>query len=306
MTKPHRLRPGDRIALVAPASPLKHDDLASGIAELRSLGFDVVYDERVLLRTSYVAGSPKVRAAVLTEAWRDPSVRGIVATRGGYGSAQVLPLLDPELVRSARKPFVGYSDLTAMLSWHLQLGLACFHGPMIERRLARGAQAYHQASFLAALCDPAPMGELQPETLETFYAGEASGLLVGGTLTQLTASLGTPWAFDPPPGCVLFIEDIGERPYRIDRMLTQLTQAGILARASAIVFGVFPDCDEPGGQVQIRDTLRLLTADFSGPVLFGFPSGHTPGATWTLPLGVQATVIGGPRPVIRIDESAVE
>lgn len=306
MIKPRRLRQGDRVALVAPASPLKHDDLAAGIAELQSLGFEVTYDERVLLRAGYVAGPPSARAAVLTDAWRDPSVRALIATRGGYGSAQLLPLLDPALVRNARKPFVGYSDLTAMLSWHLQLGLACFHGPMIERRLARGMGAYHRESFLAALCDPAPMGELTPGTLETFHAGEASGVLVGGTLTQLVSSFGTPWAFDPPAGSVLFLEDVGERPYRVDRMLTQLTQSGVLARVAAIIFGVFPQCDEPGGQVLIRDTLRSLTEGFPGPVLFGFPSGHTPGPTWTLPLGVQATVVGGAKPLVSIDEAAVE
>lgn len=306
MIRPYRLRPGDRVALVAPASPLKHDDLEAGIAELRALGFDPVYDERVLRRSRYVAGAPETRAAVLAEAWRDPDVRALIATRGGYGSAQVLPLLDPALARAARKPFVGYSDITAMLTWHLQAGLVAFHGPMIERRLARGPEAYHRDSFLAALCQAVPMGELAPETLETFTPGEARGPLVGGTLTQLAASLGTPWAFTPPEGAILFLEDIGERPYRIDRMFTQLTQAGVLARVSALIFGVFPNCDEPGGQLPIRDALREMTSEFPGPVVFGFPSGHTAGATWTLPFGVDARLVAGPRPFVAIEEAAVD
>jgi muramoyltetrapeptide carboxypeptidase len=149
-----------------------------------------------------------------------------------------------------------------------------------------------------------PMGELRPETLETLRAGEATGTLVGGTLTQLASSLGTPWAFDPPQGCILFLEDVGERPYRIHRMLTQLAQAGLLARASALVFGELPSCDEPGGEHAIRDVLREYVAGFPGPVLFGFPSGHTVGATWTLPLGVAARVTTSPAALV-IEEAAV-
>jgi muramoyltetrapeptide carboxypeptidase len=120
------------------------------------------------------------------------------------------------------------------------------------------------------------------------------------------ASMGTPWNFDPPHGCVLFLEDIGERPYRIHRLLTQAAQAGMFVNAAAIVFGEFPGCDEPGGDPAIRDVLRDFTAEFRGPVLFNFPSGHTRGATWTLPLGVKAEVAGGPSPVVRVLEAAVE
>jgi muramoyltetrapeptide carboxypeptidase len=120
------------------------------------------------------------------------------------------------------------------------------------------------------------------------------------------ASMGTPWAFDPPPGSILFLEDIGERPYRIHRLLTQAAQARILERVSAIVFGEFPGCDEPGGDPAIRDVLRDFTSEFRGPVLFNFPSGHTAGPTWTLPFGVKAEIVGGPAPVVRILEAAVE
>jgi muramoyltetrapeptide carboxypeptidase len=120
------------------------------------------------------------------------------------------------------------------------------------------------------------------------------------------ASLGTPWAFQPPEGAILFLEDIGERPYRIHRLLTQAAQAGVFTHARAIVFGEFPGCDEPGGEPAIRDVLRDFTADLRIPVLFNFPSGHTAGATWTLPFGVRAEVVAGPAPVVRILESAVQ
>ena len=151
-----------------------------------------------------------------------------------------------------------------------------------------------------------PAGELAPSQVEVLREGTASGVMVGGTLTQLVASLGTPWAFEPPDGCVLFLEDIGERPYRIHRMLTQAAQAGMFAGARAVVFGEFPNCDEPGGDPAIKDVLRDFTSGFNGPVLFNFPSGHTAGATWTLPFGVRAEVVTKPSAGLRILEAAVE
>ena len=302
--KPRRLVKGDRVALAAPASPFRREDFDAGLRELLALGFAPVYDERVFARSRFVAGEPVLRAGVLHDAWRDPSIAAIIAVRGGYGSAQLLPLLDPVLMRAACKVFVGYSDNTALLSFHLQHGLVSFHGPMIERRLGAGPSRYDQRSFLAAVSSTEPLGMMRPESLECLKAGEAQGPLAGGTLTQLTASLGTPWAFAPPEGCVLFIEDVAERPYRIHRMLTQLSQAGIFARARGIVFGELPSCDEPGGEHPIRDVLREFVSDFSGPVLFGFPSGHSRGPTWTLPFGVQARVVTSP-PALVIEEAAV-
>jgi muramoyltetrapeptide carboxypeptidase len=226
--------------------------------------------------------------------------------RGGYGSAQLLPLLDQDLMRSARKALIGYSDITALLACYLRNGLTAIHGPMVDRRLSRGVTAYDEDSFRRVMMQPEPAGDLAPVQLETLIGGTASGVLAGGTLTQLAASLGTPWAFEAPAGGILFLEDIGERPYRIHRLLTQLSQAGIFAAARGIVFGEFPGCDEPGGNPAIKDVLRdFFSTGFSGPVLFNFPSGHTSGATWTLPFGVRAEVTGDPSPVVRILEAAV-
>jgi muramoyltetrapeptide carboxypeptidase len=150
------------------------------------------------------------------------------------------------------------------------------------------------------------MGELAPAGLESIRPGEASGRLLGGTLTQLLASLGTAFAFDPPRGHVLFLDEVGERPYRLDRMVTQLAQTGLLARASAVVIGQLPRCDEPAGEPKARTVIADLFAGFPGPVLFGFPSGHTTGPAMTLPFGVGARVIGGRTPRLVIEESAVE
>jgi muramoyltetrapeptide carboxypeptidase len=175
---------------------------------------------------------------------------------------------------------------------------------MIDRRLSAGEGAYDRASFLASLAG-APMGELAPEGVECLRTGEAAGPLFGGTLSQLVGSLGTPYAFAPPAGYVLFLDEVGERPYRLDRMLVQLRQAGLLARASAVIVGQLPNCDEPGGAVSGRAVVADGLAEFPGPVLFGFPSGHTTTPLVTLPFGVSTRVIAGAGPRVVVEESAV-
>jgi muramoyltetrapeptide carboxypeptidase len=176
---------------------------------------------------------------------------------------------------------------------------------MLDRRLSRGAQGYDADSFTRALCSRAPLGELAPDGLESVAAGEAAGPLLGGTLTQLLASLGTPFAFDPPRGYVLFIDEVGERPYRLDREVTQLAQAGLLERAAAVLIGELPNCDEPSGEISGRSVMADLFKRFPGPVVLGFPSGHTTGPAMTLPLGVQCRIVAGDRPRVVIEEPAV-
>jgi len=304
--KPIALRPGDRVAVVAPASAFPVEAFLAGLGELRALGFEPAYDESVFALDAYEAGTPQVRATALSRALADPDISGVVCARGGYGSVKLLPLLDPDLVRSARKPIVGYSDLTSLLTFCThQCGLVAFHGPMLAGQLARGGAGFDRTTFVRALTDARPLGELAPPQLESLAPGEATGPLHGGTLTQLVASIGTPYAFDPPHGHVLFVEDVGERPYRLDRMLTQLRLSGLLGRASAIVCGEMVECDEPGGTTTARDTLRRVLDGFPGPVLFGFPSGHTTGPAMTLPLGVQARVVAGTRPALVVEEGAV-
>ena len=306
MHTPRALSPGDRLAVVAPASPFSREEFDRGVDELRRLGFEPVYDESVFARLRYVAGSPAIRAAAIHAAWRDPSIAGVIGVRGGYGSAQILPLLDRDAARSACKPFIGYSDLTALLTFlTLGCGLIAFHGPMLAGRLGRGAEGYDADSFISALCRREPMGELAPPGLESIRPGEAGGPLLGGTLTQLVASLGTPFAFAPPSEYVLFLDEVGERPYRLDRMVTQLRQAGLLARATAVVVGELPRCDEPSGDPTARAVIADLFADFPGPVVIGFPSGHTVSPAMTLPFGVACRVIAGARPRLAIDEPAV-
>ena len=275
--------------------------------ELRDLGYEPVYTDDVFARDGgYVSGPPELRAAAFAQAWSDPSIAALIAVRGGYGSVHLLPLLDPAMITRTPKLFIGYSDNTTILSWlTCQCGVTALHGPMLEGRLAKGTDGYDRESFQAFLTG----GEgraLCPDGVTVVRHGEAAGSLFGGTMAQLTASLGTPYAFDPPPGCILFFEDVNERPYRLDRMLTQLRLAGILARARAIVFGEMRGCDEPGGQTTALDVIRRFASDFVGPVISGFPSGHTTGPSWTLPLGVRVRVVTSPHAGIVIEESAVE
>lgn len=307
MLKPRALEPGSRVAVVAPASPFAREEFDQGIAELRRLGFTPVYDDSVFARLKYVAGPPAERADAIHKALVDPAIAGIIAVRGGYGSAQILPLLDRDEIRRARKPFIGYSDITSLLAFvSTKCELVAFHGPTVAGRLGTGTEAYDRESFVNSLCRREAMGELTTAAVETIRNGDATGPLFGGTLAQLAASLGTPFAFSPPQGHVLFLDEVNERPYRLDRMVTQLRQAGVLARAAAVVVGELPGCDEPSGTPTARSVVADLFGDFPGPVLIGFPSGHTAGPAMTLPLGVSCRVVADRRPRLVIEEAAVE
>lgn len=305
------VRPGATVALVAPASPFPREAFDAGVAELRRLGFVPVWDARVFATdpdVPFTSGTAALRADALRAAIDDPSVDAIIAVRGGYGSLEVLPALDLSAWRGRRTAFVGYSDLTslhvALLGTAAAPGLVTVHGPMIDGRLAKGPEAYDPTSFLTSLLDH-PVGDLRPDGVEVLMPGpDVRGPVLGGTLTQLVASLGTPFAFDPPAGHVLFLDEIGERPYRVRRMLMQLSQAGLLARAAAIVCNAMPGCDEPGGTITAQATVREALRDYPGPVLFGLPSGHTAGELVTVPFGVEARVVTGRRPGLVIDEAA--
>ena len=307
MLKPRALEPGSRLAVVAPASPFPRQEFDDGIAELERLGFIPVYDDSVFARLPYMAGPAALRADAIHRALVDPTIAGIIAVRGGFGSVHVLPLLDRSEVRQAAKPFIGYSDITSLLAFvSTQCGLVAFHGPTLAGRLGRGTGAYDRETFVNALCRREPIGELTTAAVETIRSGDATGPLFGGTLAQLVASLATPFAFSPPQGHVLFLDEVNERPYRLDRMVTQLRQAGVLARAVAVVVGELPGCDEPAGAPTARSVVADLFGDFPGPVLVGFPSGHTAGPAMTLPLGVACRVVGDARPRLVIEEAAVE
>jgi muramoyltetrapeptide carboxypeptidase len=300
------LRPGGRIALVAPASSFDRKEFDAGVAEIKRLGFIPVFDECIFDRQMFTAGRPRVRTLSLLRAFDSMDADAVMAVRGGYGSTDLLPLLDIERIRRSRTAFIGYSDVTTLHSFlNGTVGLASVHGPMIEGRLAKGPSAYDPETFLRSLSTE-PLGHLAPDGLEVIQPGVAEGALVGGTITQLLSSFETPYAFRPASPHILFLDEVGERPYRLHRMLTQLRLSGRMEAAAALVFGQMPRCDEPGGAVTARDVVRDGVIGFRGPVLFGFPSGHTTTPSLSLPLGVSATVVAPPagQPTIVIDEAA--
>jgi len=236
----------------------------------------------------------------------DPEIKAIFFARGGYGSMRLAAHLDAGVVRHNPKIMLGYSDLTFLHLWlHSTTGLITFHGPLVTEM--GGMDTLTREMLVRALTDPAPLGPLPAPGARILRGGTGSGPLVGGSLSLLCHTIGTPWAPDTR-GSVLLIEEVGERPYRIDRMLQHLRLAGALREASAIVFGSFIECSEPGrGEEENRrileEILQEATEGISGPVLADYPIGHGP-VNLTVPLGARA-LVDGRRGLLVIEEPAL-
>ncbi len=306
LRKPPRLQPGDTVAVVAPASGFDSAEFDAGIEELRSLGFLPTWDESVFARGTYAAGDAALRARAFESAWTSGRASAVVGARGGYGSVQMLPHLAPSAFAERTSAFVGYSDLTSLLTYLVcHQGVVAFHGPTVAARLGRGAEGYDRDSFVRSLTEAVPLGEIGGDHVEALAAGEARGRLLGGTLSILAAAAGTPFALSPWDDTILLLEDVAERPYRLDRLVQQLRLSGAFARVRGIVLGTFPRCDEPGGAVTARGALADLFSDFAGPVVFGFPTGHVEGPAVTVPLGVQARLVADGSGRLIVEEAAV-
>ena len=295
--KPKGLKLGDTIALVAPAGPVDRAVVLAYQMHLENSGYKVQCDERMLDRKKeYLAGSDDERLNELNRAIRDPIVRGVFPVRGGYGLTRILDRVDYESLRRDPKVIVGYSDLTA-----LHLAIACksrvvsFHSPMPMSNLAQGhlpENAYSQKAFERMLfIDRNPNG-MTGEAIETpasdpirtIHAGNARGRLMGGNLSLVCATLGTPFAIEAI-GSILFLEDVNEAPYRVDRLLSQLRLAGILNSVAGIVLGQFTNKD-PNDAKEIDRVLREAMKPLSCPVVANFPVGHVP-KNATLPHGAM-------------------
>ena len=263
---------GATLGIVAPAGVVKPDALERGLALLRSWGYEVVLGEHVLARRRYCAGTREERARDLERMIAAPDVQAIVCARGGYGTAHLLPMLDATLFTAHPKLVCGYSDISPLLGFLVErCGLPALHGPMVASDFAKGASDRTAARFRALLADPrTAWSEAVPEALAP---GVASGRLVGGCLSSLIALLGTPFAVETDGG-VLLLEDVAERPYRIDRMLTQLQLAGKLDRVAAVVLGSFADCDGASADDVAAAVFRDFFTGVSYPVVAGFPAGH--------------------------------
>jgi len=286
--KPPALRPGDRVGIVAPASPVERNRFLLGCEALRVLGYEPVFDNSVFSADLYFAGSAERRARELETMFERDDIRAIVCARGGYGCNYLLPHFDLDVIRRHPKIFVGYSDVTTLLTWfHDATGLVTFHGPMVAKDFAapRGVDVPSWQAKTGGELD------LQAGALLTpVLPGRAEGKLYGGCLSMLAASLGTPYAIHTE-GTILLIEDISTRPYQLDRMLMQLKLAGKLAGVRGIVFGEMPDCaPPPDSGYTLLELLRRCVEDLNVPVAFGLNSGHVGQSNMTQAIGVRVSL----------------
>jgi muramoyltetrapeptide carboxypeptidase len=288
--KPKALRPGDVVGVAAPAGPVDEARLRRGVAEIERLGFAVRVADDVLERRGFTAGTVEGRLRQLHDLWADPAVAAIVCARGGAGTIQLLPGLDRGLLARNPKVLVGYSDITLLHLEMERLGLTSLHGPMVARELADGEEAYDRASLWHALTGEGGPYASGPDDLVALADGEAEGVLRGGCLSLLAATAGTPWAPRPPAEpAILFLEDVDEKPYRVDRLLRQVRAAGMLEGVRGVVFGEMKGC-APGidDDYSLEEVLLDALAGLDVPVALGLSSGHTPHPNVTIPLGVRA------------------
>lgn len=301
--KPPRLRPGDLIGVVSPAAAVDAETLRRGCEMIERLGFAVRVGSHALDRHRFLAGTDQVRADELTALCCDPEVRAIFCARAGYGSGRLLPLLDFPRLAQTPKIFLGYSDVTLLLNALVQRsGLVCFHGPVVAGEFATGFTPRSLAHLLGLLTTG--RGEEAIVFPTVVRAGTAEGRLIGGCLSVLVATLGTPFAIETPD-TILFLEDIGEKPYRIDRMLTHLKQAGKLEHLAGVIFGEMSGCLGDGNDPTLLLSIIAETfADYSYPIGFGLPAGHG-GENLTLPLGIQVRLDTGQRYLAFVETAVV-
>lgn len=291
MIKPNPLMPGDRIGLIAPGSAIPEAKIAKSIATLKTLGLRYKLGTYARSKNGFLAGTDNERLSDLHEMFSDTGIKGIWCLRGGYGCTRLLPSIDYELVRNNPKIFIGYSDVTALhLAFYRKSNLVTYHGPVASSeptpytmKSLREITFGHKTTIMES--------GRKEDNLETPYvisAGQAEGILVGGNLSLLAAMTGTEWLPDFQ-GKIVFIEDIGEKPYRIDRMLVQLFQATDLSLAAGIVFGQFNDCegDEGENSLTLRQTLEGQCKHLNIPTYYGFSFGHVDN-NCTIPIGIRA------------------
>ncbi len=291
--KPRRLRPGDTIGVIAPASPGDPELAIAGIRWLEEQGFKVQLGTTVGQTLGYLSGTDAARAADINAMFASPDIDGIICLRGGYGTMRLLDLLDYNMIRAHPKVFVGYSDITALhISIGQYTGLVTFHGPMVASDMGKGLPDYTWDYFMRAVTAVEPLGAICNPPLASdplfITPGTARGYLTGGNLSLIAATMGTPYEIDTY-GKILFLEEVGEAPYRIDRMLTQLLLAGKLQSAAGIVFDMCTGCDSEATppSFTIEEVLHERLGGLNKPVLYNLYFGHTPDKA-TLPLGVMA------------------
>jgi muramoyltetrapeptide carboxypeptidase len=306
--KPPALRPGDVVGVVAPASNVKRNELEAGCEALRRAGYRPFYFDSIFEQDLYFAGSVQRRARELEDMFLREEVRAIICARGGYGSNYLLEAIDWKKIKAHPKIFVGYSDLTALLTHlHDAEGMISFHGPMVVKDWAH-ENGVDLASWQGALSGASTWkANLGAETgAMGLVDGSADGILYGGCLSILVASLGTPYEIRTA-GTILFLEDVAAKPYQIDRMLMQLKLSGKLNDVRGIVFGEMRDCFQIANQgYTLEQVVLRIVGGLGVPIAFGVRSGHVTAGNITLPIGVRAALsVEGTKVSLKILEAAV-
>lgn len=277
MIKPQRLQKGDTVAVIAPASPPNQHNLKKGIEYLKEIGLNVVTGAHLYKKNGYLAGTDEQRAADIHAMFANKQVKAIICACGGYGTARLASQLNYDLIKRNPKIFWGYSDITFLhTAIHQRTGLVTFHGPMLSSDLGKEdvhietKQAFYQLFSHRSLCYTDEIS-----TLDTICEGEATGQLIGGNLTLLVSTLGTPFELDTK-NKILFIEDIDEEPYEIDRMMTQLYMANKLQDAAGIIIGDFHNCypKKRTESLSLEEALTSYLTSLKKPVMRGFRIGH--------------------------------
>ncbi len=284
--KPAALHHGDKIGLIAPASSFNREGFLAGCERLRQMGYEPVYSQNIFDRDIYFAGTMERRAHEFQEFWRRDDIAALICVRGGYGSNYLLEKVDYRAVAAHPKILLGCSDVTSLLTAiHDRTGLVGFHGPMVAKDIADGT--FDLSSWKNAL-QSAANWSVPTAGVEVLRSGKAVGRLYGGCLSMLVASLGTQFEIQTD-GCILFVEDIAEKPYRIDRMLMQMRLAGKLEKVRGFVFGEMLDCAPPKGETyNLQQVIMRVLAPFNVPIIYGLKSGHVSSGNITLPIGVEA------------------
>ncbi|HYM79753.1 MAG TPA: LD-carboxypeptidase [Candidatus Dormibacteraeota bacterium] len=306
LVKPPSLRPGDVVGIVAPASNIKKGDLDAGCEALHSAGYRPFYFESIVERDLYFAGSVDRRARELVDMFTRDDVRAILCARGGYGANYLLDRLNFETIKAHPKIFIGYSDITSLLTYLTDAtGLVTFHGPMAAKDWTH-AGGVDLPSWQAALSGATGWAVPLNSDVIGLIDGEAEGILYGGCLSILAASLGTPYEIKTG-GTILFLEDVAAKPYQIDRMLMQLKLGGHFDAVRGIAFGEMLDCVQSANQdYTLQEVVTRIVGDLGVPVAYGVKSGHVASGNITLPFGVRASLSVRSGAVhLRIGESAV-
>lgn len=295
--KPARLRPGSKVGLITPGSYIPDRTLEKAVNNIKSLGFVPVLGQNIRAKRGYIAGTDEQRLSDLHSMFSNPDIQAVWCARGGYGCTRLLPHIDYELIRRNPKVFIGYSDITALhLAIHQMTGLVCFHGPVGGSDFTEYTVGHLKAILMEGLAPYtiktiSSHGTVKNPALyesQVLRPGRIRGPLSGGNLSLLAALAGTPFAFDAT-GKLVFMEDIDEKPYRVDRMLTQLRQSAKLDKAAGFALGIFNGCvPEPGDEsLTLAETIADRFGDLRRPAVYGLTFGHITNQC-TLPVGIEA------------------